>query len=163
ERLRILHEPLNSNDHSGGSIEVGRSIAETNESVTEIRYALAGGAILALILTSLPAWYIAGRGLRPIRDVSRVARRIERTGDFSQRLKPGDSSDETGELIATFNEMIERVDQTMAAQAEFLAESSHELRRPLTILRTNLDILRDPSLPAADRTACLERMSREAR
>lgn len=163
ERLRILHQPLDTPGHSGGSIEVGRSIAETNESVTEIRYALAAGSILALILTFFPAYYIAGRGLRPIRDVSRLARRIERTGDFSQRLADRNSSDETGELIATFNEMIEQVDQMMAAQAEFLAESSHEMRRPLTILRTNLDILRDPSLPAADRTACLERMSREAR
>jgi signal transduction histidine kinase len=163
ERIRILHQPLDSTEHFGGSIEVGRSTSETAESITEIRYALAGGAILALFLTFVPAYYIAGRGLRPIRDVSRLARRIERTGDFSQRLADRNSSDETGELIATFNEMIERVDQMMAAQTEFLAESSHEMRRPLTILRTNLDILRDPTLPAADRTACLERMSREAR
>ncbi|MEO8456701.1 MAG: HAMP domain-containing sensor histidine kinase [Chloroflexota bacterium] len=159
EKLRILHQPI----ESGGSIEVGRSTSETAENVTEIRYALFGGGLLALFLTMIPAYFIAGRGLRPIRDVSRVARRIERTGDFSQRLEQRKSRDETGELIATFNEMIERVDQTMAAQTEFLAESSHELRRPLTILRTNLDILRDPSLPAADRMACLERMSREAR
>jgi signal transduction histidine kinase len=163
ERLRILREPLTSPDHSGGSIEIGRSIAETNESITEIRYALAGGAILALVLTFFPAYYIAGRGLRPIRDVTRLARRIERTGDFSQRLMERHGSDETGELIATFNQLIERVDQMIAAQAEFLAESSHEMRRPLTILRTNLDILRDPTLPAADRAACLERMSQQAR
>lgn len=163
ERLRILHQPLDNHEHFGGSIEVGRSTSETSESISEIRYALVGGGLLALFLTFVPAYYIAGRGLRPIRDVSRLARRIERTGDFSQRLADRNSSDETGELIATFNEMIERVDQMMAAQNEFLAESSHEMRRPLTILRTNLDILRDPSLPAADRTACLERMSREAR
>jgi signal transduction histidine kinase len=162
QRLRLLYLPVDTPDHSGGSIEVGRSTTETSEALTEIRYALAAGSLLALFLTFVPAYYIAGRALRPIRDVSRLARRIERTGDFSQRLQGRKTSDETGELIATFNEMIERVDQTLVAQTEFLADSSHEMRRPLTILRTNLDILRDPGLPAADRAACLERMSREA-
>jgi signal transduction histidine kinase len=163
QRLRLLYLPVDTADHNGFSIEVGRSTNETAEALSEIRYALAAGSLLALFLTFVPAYYIAGRGLRPIRDVSRLARRIERTGDFSQRLDDRKAGDETGELIATFNEMIERVDQTLAAQTEFLAESSHELRRPLTILRTNLDILRDPGLPAADRAACLERMSVEAR
>jgi signal transduction histidine kinase len=162
QHLRLLFMPVDNPDHSGFSIEVGRSTNETSEALTEIRYALAAGSVLALFLTFVPAYFIAGRALRPIRDVSRLARRIERTGDFSQRLQGRKTSDETGELIATFNEMIERVDQTLAAQTEFLADSSHEMRRPLTILRTNLDILRDPGLPAADRTACLERMSREA-
>jgi Signal transduction histidine kinase len=162
QHLRLLFMPVNTADHSGFSIEVGRSTNETSEALTEIRYALAAGSVLALFLTFVPAYFIAGRALRPIRDVSRLARRIERTGDFSQRLQDRKTGDETGELIATFNEMIERVDQTLVAQTEFLADSSHEMRRPLTILRTNLDILRDPGLPAADRAACLERMSREA-
>ena len=162
QHLRLLYLPVDTPDHSGFSIEVGRSTNETGDALTEIRYALAAGSVLALFLTFVPAYFIAGRALRPIRDVSRLARRIERTGDFSQRLQGRKASDETGELIATFNEMIERVDQTLVAQTEFLADSSHEMRRPLTILRTNLDILRDPGLPAADRAACLERMSREA-
>jgi two-component system sensor histidine kinase MprB len=162
QRLRLLYLPVDTPDHNGGSMEVGRSTSETSEALAEIRYALAAGSVLALFLTFVPAYYIAGRALRPIRDVSRLARRIERTGDFSQRLEDRKTSDETGELIATFNEMIERVDQTLVAQTEFLADSSHEMRRPLTILRTNLDILRDPGLPAADRAACLARMSREA-
>ena len=163
QTLRLLYLPVDPAGDGGFSIEVGRSTNETAEALSELRYALAAGSLLAVFLTLVPAYYIAGRGLRPVRDVSRLARRIELTGDYSQRLAERRSSDETGELIATFNAMIDRVDGTLAAQTEFLAESSHELRRPLTVLRTNLDILRDPGLPAADRAACLERMSVEAR
>ena len=162
QQLRLLHMPIDSAAHGGGSIEVGRSMKETDEALTEIRGTLIVGGIFALLLTSLPAYFIAGRALDPIREVSRVARRVERTSDFSQRLVERPTADEIGELTATFNDLIQRIEQTLAAHSRFLAEASHELRRPLTILRTNLYILRDPDLPEADRAACLERMSREA-
>src|SRR5207244_4820872 len=118
--------------------------------------------LFALLLTSLPAYFIAGRALDPIREVSRVARRVERTSDFSQRLVERPTRDEIGELTATFNDLIGRIEQTLAAHSRFLAEASHELRRPFTILRTNLYILRDPDLPEGYRVSRLERMTREA-
>ena len=162
QQLRLLHMPIDSGSHSGGSIEVARPMNETDEALTEIRGTLLIGGILALLVTSLPAYFIAGRALDPIREVSRVARRVERTSDFSQRLIERPTKDEIGELTATFNDLIQRIEQTLAAHSRFLAEASHELRRPLTILRTNLYILRDPELPEGDRAACLKRMSREA-
>ena len=66
------------------------------------------------------------------------------------------------ELVATFNAMIDRVERALVAQRSFLADSSHELRRPLTVLRTNIDILNDPSLPAEEREACFQEMRAEA-
>jgi len=162
QQLRLFHMPIDSASHSGGSIEVGRPMNETDEALTEIRGTLVIGGIFALLLTSLPAYFIAGRALDPIRQVSRVARRVERTSDFSQRLARRSTNDEIGELTSTFNDLIGRIEQTLAAHSRFLAEASHELRRPLTILRTNLYILRDPDLPEVDRAACLDRMSREA-
>ncbi len=162
QQLRLLHMPIDPGSRSGGSIEVARPMKETDEALTEIRGTLLIGGILALLVTSLPAYFIAGRALDPIREVSRVARRVERTSDFSQRLVERPTGDEIGELTATFNDLIQRIEQTLAAHSRFLAEASHELRRPLTILRTNLYILRDPELPEGDRVACLERMTREA-
>lgn len=162
EELRILSQPI-AGSPTGGSIEVAKPTREPDEALFEIRNTLIAGSVIALILTFFPAYFIAGRALKPVHEVSRLARRIERTSDFSQRLLEPKTSDEIGELTTTFNQLIARIEQTLAAHSRFLAESSHELRRPLTILRTNLDILRDPALPAADRAACLERMSHEAR
>lgn len=162
QSLRLLYVPLGTTDNPGGYIEVGRPSTETTEALAEIGGTLAAGWVLALLLTVFPAYFIAGRALRPIREVSGLARRIEQTSDFSQRLRREHSAGEIAELITTFNEMISRIEHTLNSHNEFLAESSHELRRPLTNLRTNLDILRDPRLPEADRVACIERMSREA-
>ncbi len=163
EELRILSLPIRADSPAGGSIEVARPTREVDEALFEIRNTLIAGSVIALVLTFFPAYFIAGRALKPVHEVSKLARRIERTSDFSQRLLEPRTSDEIGELTTTFNQLIARIEQTLAAHSRFLAESSHELRRPLTILRTNLDILRDPALPAADRAACLERMSHEAR
>jgi len=66
------------------------------------------------------------------------------------------------ELVATFNAMIGRVERTLEAHRAFLADSSHELRRPLTVLRMNIDILNDPALPPKEREACLREVRREA-
>ena len=161
--LRVLYVPLVAAGGTAGTVAVGQSMQESNEALSGMLWTLGAGSIFALFLTFLPAYFLAGGALRPIKDVSRVARRIERTSDFSQRLRERQTSDEIGELIITFNEMIERVALTLAAHNEFLAESSHELRRPLTTLRTNLDILHDAQLPNADRTACVDRMTQEAR
>lgn len=158
--LRLLYVPLPR--HPGAYIEVAKPTQATDQALTLIGGTLAGGALLALLLTVVPAYLIAGRALRPIREVSGLARRIEQTSDFTQRLRREHTAKEIGELITTFNDLISRIEHTLKSHNEFLAESSHELRRPLTNLRTNLDILRDPRLPEADRDACIERMSREA-
>jgi len=64
--------------------------------------------------------------------------------------------------VTTFNAMIDRVERMLASQREFLADSSHELRRPLTVLRTNIDLLNDPALPLGEREACLREIRAEA-
>src|SRR5207245_1785332 len=56
QRLRLLYLPVDTPDHNGGSIEVGRSTSETSEALTEIRSALAAGSVLALFLTFVPAY-----------------------------------------------------------------------------------------------------------
>lgn len=161
--LRLLYVPLAQvESSSNGYIEVGKPKEPTDEALTLIGGTLAGGAVLALILTVFPAYFIVGRALQPIREVSGLARRIEQTSDFSQRLQREHSAEEMAELIVAFNALISRIEHTLQSHNEFLAESSHELRRPLTNLRTDLATLRDPSLPESDRATCIDRMSREA-
>jgi signal transduction histidine kinase len=58
--------------------------------------------------------------------------------------------------------MIERVEHTLLQQKSFLADSSHELRRPLTVLRTNIDILGQRELTPEERDRCVEEIRAEA-
>jgi two-component system sensor histidine kinase MprB len=61
-------------------------------------------------------------------------------------------------MSTTFNRMISRVERLVNAQRTFLSDTSHELRRPLTILRTDLDVLRDPGFPDSERGAVVREM-----
>lgn len=162
QELRLFYKPLTAGGRLLGSVEVAEFLRSANGALDTIRNVLIVGGLLALLITSVSAYAVAGRALGPVRQVSRLARRIERTADFSRRVSEPTAGGEMKELVATFNAMIDRVERTLASQREFLADSSHELRRPLTVLRTNIDLLNYPALPAAEREASLREMSAEA-
>jgi two-component system OmpR family sensor kinase len=162
ERFRIQYQPITEGGETLGSVVTGQSLKDRDEALNQIRTTLIFGGIVVLLITNVPAYLLAGRVLEPVRRVSRLARDIERTADFSRRVPASAAGDEMAELTATFNSMIKRVERTLETQKAFLADSSHELRRPLTVLRTNIDILRDPSLSTEERGVCLREMRAEA-
>jgi signal transduction histidine kinase len=104
-------------------------------------------AIIVLFFASLVVgWVIAGRVLAPIGRITGVAREIQAT-DLSRRIRLQGPDDELKQLADTFDAMLARIDAAFAAQQQFLADASHELRNPLAIIRTNADIAlseRDP-------------------
>ncbi len=162
QRLRVLYEPIVRNGETVGSVVAGQSLHETDVALDEIRKVFIFGGLGVLLLTAAPTYFLARRALYPVRQVSQLARDVERTADFTRRLPRPRGGGEMKELVDTFNAMIDRVEESLLAQRSFLADSSHELRRPLTVLRTNIDILNDPALPAEEREACFREARAEA-
>ena len=93
------------------------------------------------------AWLLAGRILRPLRDVVNTARTITDT-DLSMRIPSRGSGDrdELDALVATINGMLDRVEGGVSAQRRFIDDAGHELRTPITIVRGHLEVL-DPADP----------------
>jgi len=97
-------------------------------------------ALFVLFFASLAVgWVIAGRVLAPIGRITGVAREIQAT-DLSRRIRLQGPNDELKQLADTFDAMLARIDAAFAAQHQFLADASHELRNPLAIIRTNADV-----------------------
>jgi signal transduction histidine kinase len=84
-------------------------------------------------------WYISGRVLRPVREITKTARRASEQ-HLGERLALTGPRDELRELADTFDDMLERLDGAFAAQRRFVANASHELRTPLTVMRTAIDV-----------------------
>jgi signal transduction histidine kinase len=101
------------------------------------------------VLTLLAGWLLAGRMLRPIRTITRSARRISAT-NLHERLALEGPDDELKELANTLDELFGRLDASFDAQRHFVANASHELRTPLTAERTLLQVaLDDPETTVA--------------
>ncbi len=84
-------------------------------------------------------WYVAGIVLRPIERITAVARTINAT-DLKRRINLYGPDDELGQLAGTFDDMLDRLDMAFGAQTRFIHEASHELRNPLAVIRTNLEV-----------------------
>jgi len=120
-------------------------------------------AIFVLFLISLVVgWIIAGSVLKPIGRITNVAKDIQAT-DLSRRINLGGPQDELRELADTFDDMLGRIDEAFESQRDFIHEASHELRNPLAVIRTNLDVtLADPGADEADLRHTLEVVQRSS-
>lgn len=157
ERVRVLAKPVYDADRQIGVVLVGESLHPQDVALRSVLQLLWLCAIAAAAASLLGSWWLAGRAYGPITEVTKVARRIAATGRFEQRITTPPTRDDLGELVATFNEMLTRLEITFRHHREFLADASHELRGPLMVIRGNLDLLRR-NLAALER----EESAREA-
>ncbi len=107
------------------------------------RYSL--WALFGLFPASILAgWVIADRTLRPIGSITGVAREIQAT-DLTRRIDLGGPDDELRQLADTFDAMLDRLEAGVESQRNFIQDTTHELRNPLAVIATNLDVaLSDP-------------------
>jgi signal transduction histidine kinase len=92
-----------------------------------------------LILACGTVWLVVGRALRPVERIRGTVSAISHAG-LSQRVPDPGTDDEIGRLARTMNDMLARLDDSAARQRRFVADASHELRSPLTAIRTSLEV-----------------------
>ena len=107
------------------------------------RYSLYTVAFL-FPLSVVIGWLVAGRALRPVERIGGVAREIQST-DLSRRIRLGGTEDEFKRLADTFDAMLDRLERGNRDQRAFVEDTTHELRNPLAVMATTLDVaLSDP-------------------
>ena len=105
---------------------------------------------LTAVVSLAMGWFLAGRMLRPVHEITTVARQLS-ASTLDERIGLEGPNDELKELADTFDAMLDRLGAAFAAQREFVDNASHELRTPLTIMRTEVDVtLGDPEASPED-------------
>jgi signal transduction histidine kinase len=124
----------------------------------DLQHTLVTAALIALaIMTAvsvLLGWLVAGRALRPVREMTAAARRISED-NLDERLAVQGPKDELKELGDTIDGLLERLEAAFKAQRRFVANASHELRTPLTTMRASLDVALAKPEPAPPQTVAL--------
>jgi signal transduction histidine kinase len=148
---------------------VGRPVSAVASHVRGLVLAelITGGVLLAL-LTVCGSWLI-GRGLAPLDEMARTADLITSSGDLTARMPdPGDRQ-ETGQLAAAINTMLDRIQHAFGARLrseqkvrQFAADASHELRTPLTTIRGYAELYRQGALGPAELPNAMRRIEQEA-
>lgn len=160
ERVRIHGVPIYWGNRIVGVVLVGQALHLLDQTFRAIEQLLvlttAGIALFALA----GGWWLTGRALGPVVAATRDAQRITSNRRFDQRISVSTAHDELRELTTTFNDLLQRVEAIVVRQREFLADASHELRGPLTVIRGNLDLLR-LRMTDEERAQCVQEASAE--
>jgi signal transduction histidine kinase len=118
---------------------------------------LLGSAIALVVMAAVSVaagWVVAGRVLRPLRQMTTAARRIS-ADSLHERLAIDGPEDELKDLADTIDALLERLDGAFAAQRRFVANASHELRTPLAAMRVSVDVAVAKPGPVAPATITL--------
>jgi heavy metal sensor kinase len=138
-RVRILVQPVSLSAGASASIVVARTIHEVDATLTRTAIFLALVVSLLALSASLAGYWLAGRALRPVRQIAATARDLSEH-DLHRRLSLDLPADELGELAETFNAMLARLEAAFESLRQFTADAAHELRAPLTLVRAELEL-----------------------
>lgn len=138
-------------------VVASRSRYEDLETLEAVQRAYVTAAALAILLSALVTWFMASAALRPVAHITERAASIG-SDDLHQRLPVSAGNDELSRLSHVLNDMLQRIDDSFAQQRQFVADASHELRTPIAILRTEIDVTR--ARPARSATEYEETLAR---
>lgn len=139
-------------------IHTGTPIDDVEEAGDALRTGLAFGIPGVTLLLGLLVWWLVGRTLRPVESIRTQVAEISGS-NLERRVPVPATDDEIARLATTMNDMLARVQSSLERQQRFVADASHELRSPLTRVRTELEVdLDHPSTadPTATQRSVLE-------
>jgi signal transduction histidine kinase len=145
--LRLLASPIQADAQPGSVLLVAESLAPQQRMLAEVRWLLLGCGALAVVLALAGTALLTGRVLEPLTRVMREAAAVAAIGTSDERVPLAARTSEVGQFAATINRLIATVERALRQQREFLADTSHELRSPLTVVLANLNLLRRDLAP----------------
>lgn len=151
ERIRTVVYPLRlvGAQHAMHFLQVSAPLDAVDATVRAAALLAIALGIAGAGVAFLGAWWFAGRATRPVAEIVEQAEAVE-AGTLSSRITAHAEVAEYHRLVGVLNEMLDRLDRSFAAQRRFVADASHELRSPLTVLKGSMDVALRREREAAD-------------
>ncbi|NLN69698.1 MAG: sensor histidine kinase [Chloroflexi bacterium] len=140
---RTISVPLEVEGQPSGWLQVGLELTEIRHTLTLIKIAILFSALFAIGVSVVLGWIVIGQALLPLVTMAEIASRITSTNDLSQRIPvQTEANDEINTLALNFNQTFVRLERLFNSQRRFLADVSHDLRTPLTVIKGNVGLMR---------------------
>jgi two-component system, OmpR family, heavy metal sensor histidine kinase CusS len=136
--LRFVTQRIEANGHTY-AVQTGISIERVVTTLRLFRKYLLMFAPLLLLAAASGGYWLSRRALAPVDALNRTARSIG-AGNLSERVPQLHAGDELQRLAETFNEMLGRIETAFLRISQFTADASHELRTPVSLIRTESEI-----------------------
>jgi two-component system OmpR family sensor kinase len=141
DRIRTVIYPLRllGTQHAMHYLQVSAPVEPVDATVRQAILLAALLALLGALAAFAGAWWFAGLATRPVAEIVSQAEAIE-AGTLSARITAHADATEYRRLVVVLNAMLDRLDRAFQAQRRFVADASHELRSPLTVLKGDIDV-----------------------
>ena len=136
---RITATPVRLNGTTLEAVVVGQRVGDLQQTLFEVALLLASVVAVLVVAVVVLSYLLAGRALRPVRSMAATAHDISEH-DLHRRVELRLPADELGELAATFNDMLARLEVAFESLQQFTADAAHELRAPLALLQAELEV-----------------------
>ncbi len=118
---------------------------------------------LLVIIAIIGGFLIAGRTLKPIKQISEAASQIGKGDDLKKRITIGEGTDELHQLADSFNEMFTRLERSFEMEQQFTSDASHELRTPMSVILAQCEYSLEKKRAAEEYETALSVIQRQAR
>jgi two-component system OmpR family sensor kinase len=142
-------------------VVVGSLLATTEAAMERVRTGVVVAGVVVVLLASLGAWLLAGAALRPVERL-RAAVAAVPPDQPGRALQVPATRDELAALARTMNRLLGRISQALERERRLIADASHELRSPLAVLRTELELASHPTRSRAELAESVSHAAGEA-
>ncbi|MUT67345.1 HAMP domain-containing histidine kinase [Paenibacillus sp. NEAU-GSW1] len=143
ERILYMRVPIFDGSNLVAMLEVNRVLNELDDYLQILVAALTVTSAGAILFAIFGTYWFTSRLTAPMQQMVNTMREIDRSGKL-RKIEPSSSEEsaELQQLVRAFNQMIERLDRTFARQKQFVADASHELKTPLTVISSYAGMLK---------------------
>jgi signal transduction histidine kinase len=160
-RYRVLVVPFQKGADPRALV-VATSLARSEHAIRNLLLALLAAGAVGLVLAAGSGWWLARRALQPVARMTEEAGLIGAGRGPTERIQVPKAADELARLAETLNGMLARLEQAVTQQRRFVADVSQELRTPLTVMRSEIDVSLASDALSGDARSVLESTREEA-
>ena len=141
-QILVVRVPIQTNGQITATLEIGEKLLGLELGKDILLSILAFCTVLGGVISLLGGKWISSMMMKPVSNMINTMEDIEQSGIPKRITIQKDTKDELQKMVETFNRMIGRLEANLEKQKQFISDASHEIKTPITVIKSYADLLR---------------------